>query len=118
MVWFHHERPDGQGPLGLSGDAIPLPARIVAVAGAVEAMSRERPHRPARSCGEIIQELQRCQGTQFDPAVTQTACRRLRSLLAALPSSPEIKKPPAPQPGTPPDVAPTLLANGGPSCPS
>ena len=69
-VFAHHERPDGTGyPLGLSGDAISLEARILAVADAYEAMTSDRPYRLAMSPEAAKQELQRQRGTQFDPSV-------------------------------------------------
>ena len=64
-----HERWDGGGyPDGLSGDEIPLGARVVAVCDAFDAMTTERPYRDrSRDCR--IEELRRCAGTQFDPMV-------------------------------------------------
>jgi putative two-component system response regulator len=64
----HHERWDGTGyPRGLRGDAIPFPARIVAVADAFDAMMHKRPYRQAYSEEYALAELERCAGTQFDP---------------------------------------------------
>lgn len=61
---------DGGGyPDGLAGDAIPLVARIVAVADAFHAMCSDRPYRAAVPGAQAIAELRRCSGTQFDPAV-------------------------------------------------
>ncbi|MGH2839007.1 MAG: bifunctional diguanylate cyclase/phosphohydrolase [Thermoleophilaceae bacterium] len=69
-VLAHHERPDGQGyPLGLSDDAIPVQARILAVGDADEAMTNDRVYRPAMPESEARAELLRCAGTQFDPAI-------------------------------------------------
>ena len=72
VVRHHHEHLDGTGyPDGLKGDAIPLGARIIAVADAFDAMTTRRPYRPARRWCEAVAELRRCAGTQFDPgAVT------------------------------------------------
>jgi putative nucleotidyltransferase with HDIG domain len=68
VVRSHHERFDGRGyPDGASGDSIPLPARIVAVADAFQAMIEPRPYRPARSKNAAIGELKANAGTQFDP---------------------------------------------------
>jgi response regulator RpfG family c-di-GMP phosphodiesterase len=65
-----HERWDGAGyPDGLAGEQIPLGARIVAVADAFDAMTSQRPHSPARGPDAALAELERCAGTQFDPAV-------------------------------------------------
>lgn len=71
-VGAHHERPDGRGyPLGLAGEAIPLEARILAVADAYEAMTCDRSYRSSMTHGEARAELERCAGGQFDPrAVT------------------------------------------------
>jgi diguanylate cyclase (GGDEF)-like protein/putative nucleotidyltransferase with HDIG domain len=69
-VVAHHERPDGQGyPLGLSRDQIPLEAQILAVADAYEAMTNERPYRPAMSPVAAQNELIRGVGRQFDSSV-------------------------------------------------
>jgi HD-GYP domain-containing protein (c-di-GMP phosphodiesterase class II) len=65
-----HERWDGQGyPDRLSGEAIPLIARIVCCADAFSAMTTNRPYRRARTKEEALAELRRCSGTQFDPKV-------------------------------------------------
>ncbi len=72
-VLAHHERPDGTGyPLGLSGDAVPLEARILAVADAYEAMTSSRPYRDALPAQAAKQELLRHRGTQFDATVIDT----------------------------------------------
>jgi HD-GYP domain-containing protein (c-di-GMP phosphodiesterase class II) len=66
---WHHERYDGRGyPEGLSAEAIPLEARIVAVADALDAMTRPRPYRAAVSLATALAEIERSAGTQFDPA--------------------------------------------------
>jgi diguanylate cyclase (GGDEF)-like protein len=65
-----HERIDGKGyPDGLAGDEIPLPARIVLVADAFDALASDRPHRPARPVSEALEELRANAGTQFCPTV-------------------------------------------------
>jgi len=70
LVRSTHERVDGTGyPDGLTLDEIPLPARVVAVVDAFDAMTRTRPHAPARSVEEAVAELDRCAGTQFDADV-------------------------------------------------
>jgi len=69
VVRSHHERWDGSGyPDGISTTAIPLEARIVAVADAFQAMLEDRPYRGARGRREAIDEVLRASGTQFDPA--------------------------------------------------
>lgn len=66
-VRWHHERVDGHGyPDGLAGDAIPLAARIVAVADAYEAMVTARPYAPARPPEGALAEAFACAGRQFD----------------------------------------------------
>jgi HD-GYP domain-containing protein (c-di-GMP phosphodiesterase class II) len=73
LVRSTHERFDGQGyPDGLQADAIPLGSRIVAVCDAFDAMTSGRPYSAARTPGEALDELRRCGGTQFDPAVVET----------------------------------------------
>ena len=70
IVRHHHERWDGRGyPDGLAGEDIPLAARIVTLADAVEAMCSDRPYRSARSFADVLAEVRRCAGRQFDPGV-------------------------------------------------
>ena len=77
IVRFHHERWDGGGyPEGLQADAIPLGARIVAVADAFHAMIEWRSYRRARTQHESLAELILNAGTQFDPACVD-ALRRV-----------------------------------------
>jgi putative nucleotidyltransferase with HDIG domain len=65
-----HERIDGQGyPDGLSGDDIPLPARIVFVADAFDAITSDRPYRRSRSTAAALAEIEASAGTQFCPSV-------------------------------------------------
>ncbi len=71
-VLFHHERWDGSGyPAGLRGRAIPMEARILAVADAFDAMISPRPYRRALSHEHALSEIARCAGTQFDPRVAE-----------------------------------------------
>lgn len=71
-VLAHHERPDGRGyPRGLTGDAIPLEARILAVAEAYEAMTTDRAYRQALSPEAANEELRHGAGSQFDGAVVE-----------------------------------------------
>ena len=68
IVHQHQEWYDGRGyPLGLSGDAIEIGARIISVVDAFHAMTTDRPYRGAMSTDEAIGELTRCAGSQFDP---------------------------------------------------
>ena len=82
-IRHHHEHMDGSGyPDGLKGDAIPLLARILAVADAFEAMTSQRPYRRAISQQEALGELRKRAGTQFDPAVVEAAVRVVESVRA------------------------------------
>ena len=72
LVRHHHERWDGKGyPDGLAGEQIVRGARILAMADSLDAMFSTRPYRPARSYQEILAEVARCSGTQFDPEVAR-----------------------------------------------
>jgi putative two-component system response regulator len=70
IVEHHHDHFDGSGLHQMvSGENIPLGARILAVADAYDAMTSDRPYRPSISVEEARQEIERCSGTQFDPVV-------------------------------------------------
>ncbi len=70
MVEHHHDRYDGGGLHQLiAGDDIPLGARILGIADAFDAMISDRPYRSAMSITQIVEEIKRCAGTQFDPVV-------------------------------------------------
>jgi diguanylate cyclase (GGDEF)-like protein len=80
-VGAHHERIDGLGyPSGLSGAAISLEARVLAVADAFEAMISDRCYRPAMPEEDARAELLRCAGTQFDPEVVDAFLRAVTAL--------------------------------------
>jgi len=80
IVRHHHEFYNGKGyPDGLSEHQIPIEARIVSVADAIEAMASDRPYRKARSNQFIIDEIKRFAGTQFDPKVVELAVKLLES---------------------------------------
>ena len=77
IVVQHHERMDGSGyPYGIPGKDILLEARILAVADVVEAMSSDRPYRPARGVEEALAELARGYGILYDPDVV-VACKKV-----------------------------------------
>jgi diguanylate cyclase (GGDEF)-like protein len=77
-VLHHHERWDGTGyPERLSGEAIPLGARIIFVADAFDAMTSERVYRKPLTERDAVAELERCAGTQFDPAVVEAFSEEL-----------------------------------------
>ena len=72
IVRHHHEWYDGSGyPDRLKGKDIPLEARIIAIADAVEAMASDRPYRNALSFENIVAELKRNSGSQFDPVLVE-----------------------------------------------
>ncbi len=72
IVFCHQEHFDGTGyPSGLRGREIPIGARIFAVADALDAITSDRPYRKARSFDTAREEVLRCSGTQFDPAVVE-----------------------------------------------
>ena len=69
-VKYHHERYDGTGyAQGLKGKKIPLFARIICVADSFDAMSTQRCYRNRMKLTDIVEELKRCSGTQFDPDI-------------------------------------------------
>lgn len=70
VVLAHHERFDGRGyPARLSGEEIPIEARLISVVDAYDAMTNDRPYREAMSHEEAIAELEAGAGNQFDPSV-------------------------------------------------
>ncbi len=94
IVRHHHERLDGTGyPSGLSGEEIPLGARIIAVADTFDAITSARPYRPAGSHKKAIDILKYEAGTQLDPSVVRAFCglysgRRPLALWASVTSLP------------------------------
>ncbi|MGH7243445.1 MAG: HD-GYP domain-containing protein [Phycisphaerales bacterium] len=71
-VLHHHERFDGRGyPHCLSGEQIPLQARILGIADTFDAMSSSRSYRPAMPREKVLAEIARCAGSQFDPSVVE-----------------------------------------------
>jgi diguanylate cyclase (GGDEF)-like protein len=105
LIRGHHERWDGQGyPDGLAGAAIPLGARIIAVADAYGAITTDRPYRRAQDVAWALAELERCAGTQFDPAVTAA----LREVVGADPTLRERTEAPSGAVGPAITAAPSL----------
>lgn len=84
IVRAHHERWDGAGyPDALAGEAIPIEARIITACDSFSAMTTNRSYRRAMSDAEAVEELERCSGSQFDPAVVAA----LRAVVAEMPMS-------------------------------
>jgi response regulator RpfG family c-di-GMP phosphodiesterase len=72
LIRHHHERWDGEGyPDGLRGEEIPFLARVLSLADSFDAMSSNRPYRPAMSPEHVYSEIMRCRGTQFDCTVIE-----------------------------------------------
>jgi len=79
IVLHHHERWDGGGyPAGLQGEYIPLGARVIAVADAVDAMTTDRPYKKRISWDACFRELQINRETQFDPLIVGVASQLWR----------------------------------------
>lgn len=75
-VMHHHERYDGRGyPHGLSGENIPLMARIIAVADTFDAMSSDRSYRKKLTRDHVLGEIARCGGSQLDPRLAMLMVR-------------------------------------------
>lgn len=82
IAYGHHEKFDGQGyPNALAGEAIPLPARIVAVADVFDALTSKRPYKRAWSIQDAVDYLQIQQGRHFDPACVQAFLAQLDKVL-------------------------------------
>lgn len=86
LVEYHQERWDGRrdgvrypGYFGLSGEAIPLGARILSVVDAFDAMTNDRPYRPAGPLDAALAEIRAEAGAQFDPEVVDVLCRLVRT---------------------------------------
>src|SRR5215217_7557659 len=100
-ILHHHERFDGEGyPSRLSGEEIPLEARIICVADSFSAMTAERPYRRRMTLADACAELERCAGTQFDPEVVRVFVEEVRArpisetdeaVAAALAADPELQ---------------------------
>ena len=75
IAFSHHERWDGNGYAGLRGTDIPLPGRIVAVADVFDALTQQRPYKPAWPVADAIAEIDRQRDRQFDPGVVDAFLR-------------------------------------------
>lgn len=82
VVYHHHECWDGRGyPGGLRGEAIPLGARLIAIADAFEAMTAHRVYQTRRTPMQALEELCRCAGSQFDPVLVERFYTKLQTVL-------------------------------------
>jgi two-component system response regulator RpfG len=78
----HHERYDGNGyPKGLAGDAIPIAARIVAVADVFDALTSVRPYKSAWPLTRALDYVREHSGTQFDPACAESFLRQVEGIV-------------------------------------
>ena len=81
IPYCHHEKWDGSGyPRGLKGEAIPLAARIFAIVDVWDALTSERPYRPAWSHEKALEYIQEQSGKHFDPQVVNVFVNNLKSL--------------------------------------
>ena len=81
VVLSHHERYDGLGyPKGLKADAIPIGARIIAVADTYDAITNERPYRKAKSNKDAKSEIISCSGSQLDPEIVSVFINKVIGL--------------------------------------
>ncbi len=86
VAWQHHERMDGSGyPRGLQGDEIILEARIVMVADVVESMASRRPYRHGLGIDHALAEIERGNGSVYDPMVVDACLRLFREQAYAVP---------------------------------
>ncbi len=80
IIRHHHERYDGKGyPDGQKGEDIPFEARILSLADAFDCMTTDRIYRKAMNKEEVLEELERCSGTQFDPHLTRILIEMLEN---------------------------------------
>ena len=88
IIREHHERMDGSGyPNGLSGDEICEEARILAVADVVEAMTSDRPYRPAPGLAAALAEIESRRGTLYDSRVADACVALFREGRFAFPAA-------------------------------
>lgn len=100
IIRYHHEFFNGKGyPDQLKETQIPIEARIVALADAIESMSSDRPYRKAFDMRSVMAEIQRHAGSQFDPMIVEAA-------LHVIEAESGLKRP---TPEVPPDLVPTLI---------
>ena len=76
---YHHEHWDGSGYFGMKGESIPLAARLTSVADAFDVLTHSRPFREARPLQEVLAEIQRERGHQFDPELVDALLKLVSS---------------------------------------
>jgi putative two-component system response regulator len=96
IALYHHERWDGSGYMGLTGEDIPVSARIVAVADTFESITSARPFRPAQSTEQALAEIAAESGKQFDPQVVEAFLRLYGGRTHTEAVEPELPAAPAP----------------------
>lgn len=83
IIEHHHDHYDGSGlHQVVAGRAIPLGARVIAVADAFDAMTSDRPYRAAMSIGEAVAEIRRCADSQFDPVIVAAFLKTVQTVTA------------------------------------
>ena len=88
IVLHHHEKWDGTGyPEGLEGEMIPSGARIIAVADSFDSMTTDRAYRSAMTADEALQEIKRCEGTQFCPVTAKAFVQAFETHRKILPNT-------------------------------
>ncbi len=82
LIRHHHERFDGKGyPDGLSGEEIPLGAKIISLAGAFDCMTSDCTYQPKKSVDQAIDEIKKYAGTQFDPEVVRVFLKNMDEVI-------------------------------------
>lgn len=81
IIRYHHEKYDGSGyPYQKTGEEIPIESSIMVVADSFDAMTTNRIYKPRRSVEEAIEEIKKCSGMHFHPAVAQAAINALQNI--------------------------------------
>jgi len=97
-IRHHHENYDGTGyPDGLSGENIPIGARIIMIADTLDAMTTDRPYRKALSFDQVVDELRKYAGRQFDPRIAEVLIKSttIRRLIGAVEAYPQRQQAPS-----------------------
>jgi HD-GYP domain-containing protein (c-di-GMP phosphodiesterase class II) len=79
IILYHHERWDGRGyPEGLKGEEIPVGARILTICDSLDVMITGRSYKPPMTKEEIIEEIKKCAGGQFDPEIAEIMIKLIK----------------------------------------